>query len=176
MSCISLNGGYLPTSCKAQAGVAEFVIYDVENVATQVFSGDTNHEITSFTLDDGAYGYRFKVESFNSSWESTPSGNRENSSTAFDQSVVMIINDNEKETINTLNILSKMRKIGVFTKGLDGYWRSLGTHNGLQYLGGLTGSGTAMSDRNGSEVVMSGQEGQHPEFISATLVEAILEA
>jgi hypothetical protein len=170
--CEVLNGYNRPL-CKSTGGIDKVVFYNLQNRASYTVDAD-ECEVLTLVLESGKYGYMFDLEPQLSTAEDNGTGSRENQTFFVSQMLELILNDNRKETRNTINALSRSTTLGAIVRDQDGVWRHFGLEYGLTMETAAAVLGRAMGDRNGSTLTFVGQEKLLSPEISPSVVTSIL--
>jgi hypothetical protein len=170
--CEILNGYNRPL-CKSTGGIDKVVFYNLQNRDT--YTTDANEcEVLTLSLTAGKYGYMYDLEPQLSTAEDNGTGSRENQTFFVEQMLEMVLNDNRKETRNSINALGRSTTLGAIVRDQDGVWRHFGLEYGLTLESAAAVLGRAMGDRNGSTLTFVGQEKFLAPEIAGSLVTAIL--
>jgi hypothetical protein len=163
MSCEIANG-YTKPPCANRGGISSIVAINVQNILLDV----TNDTVTAITTQT-APAYRIQVDINSGFANQDPTSNRDNNSTVYTQSVMVMLKDDEKTTDQLAAILSEGYFL-VVVEYRNGKKKVFGLKNGL-FNGGSTGaSGQAGGDLNGWTINLNGEEDAIAPHISDSLV------
>lgn len=153
MAC-ALTQGY-SLDCRDSAGGIKSVYFiAIDNVSGVTSSNGT---ITAIAKANNARFWKYNLtratgsamEEFNDSVENGTSFNR--------QTLTIILNKMQAATRNEIALLAQNRLLAVVEDRNSKYWY-YGKDNGLMREGGSAQTGTAMGDRNGYELIFTGDE------------------
>lgn len=153
MAC-ALTSGY-SLDCRDSAGGIKSVYFSsIDNVSGITQSNGT---VSAIAKANGGRFWKYNltratgsaVEEFNDSVENGTSFNR--------QTLTIILNKMQAATRNEIALLAQNRLLAVIEDRNGKYWL-YGRENGLMREGGSAGTGTAMGDRNGYELIFTGDE------------------
>lgn len=153
MAC-SLTQGY-SLDCRDSAGGVKSVYFIAFENVTGVTS--SNGTVSAIAKANGARFWKYNltratasaVEEFNDSIENGTIFNK--------QTLTIILNKMQASTRNEIALLAQNRLVTVIEDRNSKYWL-YGKENGLMREGGSSGTGTAMGDRNGYELIFTGEE------------------
>ena len=157
MAC-ALSQGYV-LDCRDNAGGAREIriagVNDVEeftvtaSVVTAVTNVATKRWWSWKPAKDTVYG------------KFTPTANIQNGTLFYAQEVAMAVNKLQTNLSIEIGNISK-NTIYIALKDSNGKYWLYGYRNGMDVTGGEHGTGTAMGDRNGYNIVWTGQEPEMP--------------
>jgi hypothetical protein len=161
--CLLSNGLNL-TGCTKQntGGVEEIYFANFKEVipagaasALYTYDDATTGEITAIAT--GATYYRFDCVKETSVLAETVAVNVQNSTISFAPSITLVMNKMSTETRNLMYLLSLGRLIAVVKDNNGTYWMA-GFKKGLDVTAVDNNTGTALGDRNGSVLTITGME------------------
>ena len=153
MAC-ALTQGY-SLDCRDSAGGIKSVYFSaIDNVSGVTSSNGT---ISAISKANNSRFWKYNLtratgsamEEFNDSIENGTSFNR--------QTLTIILNKMQAATRNEIALLAQNRLVAVIEDRNSKYWY-YGKDNGLMREGGSAQTGTAMGDRNGYELIFTGDE------------------
>ena len=103
---------------------------------------------------------------------SNATASEENGSLFFTHQVVFPLNKRDATTRNIITTLAKAKIVAV-TEDNDGKFRMFGKGQGLYLASTEAGSGTAMADRNGYNITLTGMETEDFLEVSASVGAAL---
>ena len=138
---------------------------------TGVTVNGTDGPITGATLAPGTAIYGFELKRNTSSLSQNTTKNFENGTIYWEQVLTAVFYKYDQDKRNQLKILGQNDKLQVIAVDQNDvqYW--LGQTNGMYLSGGSAATGTAYGDRNGFEMIFTGQEPQPANVISGTIQE-----
>lgn len=113
--------------------------------------------------------YNFELKRNTSSLAQNTTKNFENGSIFWEQVLTAILYKYDQDKRNQLLLLGQNDKIQIVAVDQNDVQYYLGQENGLYLSGGSAATGTAYGDRNGFELIFSGQESAPSNVISGTL-------
>ena len=161
--CLLSNGLNL-TGCTKQntGGVEEIYFANFKEVipagassAKYTYDDTTTGEITAIAT--GATYYRFDCVKETSVLAETVAVNVQNSTISFSPTITLVMNKMTTETRNLMYLLSLGRLIAVVKDNNGNYWMC-GFKKGLDVTAVDNNTGTALGDRNGSVITITGME------------------
>jgi hypothetical protein len=136
------------------------------SVATIVTSGATG-PISGIT-GSGAW-YNFELKRNTSSLSQNTTKNFENGTIFWEQVLTAILYKYDQDKRNQLLLLGQNDKIQIIAVDQNDTQYYLGQVNGLYLSGGSAATGTAFGDRNGFELIFTGQEADPANVVSGVL-------
>lgn len=157
MAQCTISGSYPIDCARVAGGVAEIKV-KIKPTDTSTSGGYTTSS-GSVTLSSPATTgwYTFGVELETASANSDPQVNRQNGSAFYQQMVKVILNKLRASVNNELLALSQSQ-LQIAVKTQEGTCLLLGKDNGISLANSVSGTGTAMGDRNGYELNFEGKE------------------
>lgn len=125
--------------------------------------------VTAITKATGTRFWKYSLVRETSSATETISGNEQNGTIFYDQTVNIILNKRQASVRNEVLLLAKnfLMIVGVENSGRAFLY---GREQGLQLLSGESGTGVAWGDRNGYTLPFNGKEEElAPEVDTATI-------
>jgi hypothetical protein len=136
------------------------------SVTTVVTSGATG-PISGIT-GTGAW-YNFELKRNTSSLSQNTTKNFENGTIFWEQVLTAILFKYDQDKRNQLLLLGQNDKIQIVAVDQNDVAYYLGQVNGLYLSGGSAATGTAFGDRNGFELIFTGQEADPANVVSGAL-------
>jgi hypothetical protein len=125
--------------------------------------------ITGSTVSTGTTIYGFELKRNTSSLAQNVTKSFENGTIYFEQVLTAVFFKYDQDKRNQLKILSQNDQIQIIAVDQNDVQYYLGQTNGMYLSGGSAATGTAFGDRNGFEMVFTGQEPVPASVISGTL-------
>jgi hypothetical protein len=150
MAC-ALTQGYT-LDCRDSAGGID-VVYLAEFDGV---SGTTQSAgiVSAIGKNTGKRFWKYNLQRATGNWEEVYTDSAENGTSFHVQTLNMILNKMMASVSQEIKLLAQNRLMAVVKDKNGKYWL-LGEEHGLQRNGGRAGSGTAMGDRNGYELVFT---------------------
>ena len=125
--------------------------------------------ITGATSASGTTIYEFQLKRNTSSLSQNVTKSFENGTIYFEQVLTAVFYKYDQDKRNELKILSQNDELQIIAVDQNDvqYW--LGATNGMYLSGGSAATGTAFGDRNGFEMIFTGQEPVPASVIDGTL-------
>jgi hypothetical protein len=118
----------------------------------------------------GAGGwYQFQLKRNTSSLAQNTTKNFENGTIYFEQVLTAIMYKYDQDKRNKLKVLSQNDNIQIIAIDQNDVQYLLGQINGMYLSGGSAATGTAFGDRNGFELIFTGQEHEPANVITGAL-------
>ena len=152
MAC-AISAGYTIDCRENVGGVKAIYIAEFGNITVNEVSG----LVTGITKATGKKFYKFEVPRATANTSSNATASEENGSLFFTHQVVFPLNKRDATTRNIITTLAKAKIVAV-TEDNDGKFRMFGKGQGLYLASTEAGSGTAMADRNGYNITLTGLE------------------
>jgi hypothetical protein len=130
---------------------------------------DATGQITGSTVSTGTTIYGFELKRNTSSLAQNVTKSFENGTIYFEQVLTAVFYKYDQDKRNQLKILSQNDQIQIIAIDQNDVQYYLGQTNGMYLSGGSAGTGTAYGDRNGFEMIFTGQEPVPASVISGTL-------
>lgn len=125
--------------------------------------------ITGVTSTTGTTLYGFQLKRNTSSLAQNVQKNFENGTIYFEQVLTAILFRYDQEKRNKLKVLSQNDQIQIIAIDQNDTQYLLGQVHGMYLSGGSAATGTAYGDRNGFELIFTGQENTPANTISGAL-------
>lgn len=167
MSCYISSGVALGCS-DGIGGIKKIYIVGGGGSVTGV-TYNASGSITGATSTTGTTIYGFELKRNTSSLAQNTTKNFENGTIFWEQVLTAVFYKYDQDKRNQLKILGQndqLQIIGVDQNDIQ-YW--LGQTNGMYLSGGSAATGTAYGDRNGFEMIFTGQEPQPANVITGAL-------
>jgi hypothetical protein len=156
MSCYISSGAAL--GCSDGVGGIKSIWIVGGGGALTGYTYDTNGAITGGTNTTGTTIYGFQLKRNTSSLAQNVQKNFENGTIYFEQVLTAILFRYSQEKRDQLKVLSQNDQIQIIAVDQNNTYYLLGQVHGMYLSGGNAGTGTAYSDRNGFEMIFTGQE------------------
>jgi len=125
--------------------------------------------ITGATSVSGTSIYGFELKRNTSSLSQNVTKSFENGTIYFEQVLTAVFFKYDQDKRNQVKILSQNDQIQIIAIDQNDVQYYLGQVNGMYLSGGSAATGTALGDRNGFELIFTGQEQEPARVISGTL-------
>ena len=171
MSCYISSG--LQLGCSDGIGGIK-KIYIVGGATGEItgVTSSADGSITGFTSASGTTVYGFELKRNTSSLAQNTTKNFENGTIYWEQVLTAVFYKYDQDKRNQLKILGQNDQIQIIAVDQNDTNYYLGQVNGMYLSGGSAGTGTAYGDRNGFEMIFTGQEPQPANVISVSLATA----
>ena len=168
MSCFISSG--LALGCSDGIGGIK-KIYIVGGATGDVtgFTYNATGAITGATSVSGTSIYGFELKRNTSSLSQNVTKSFENGTIYFEQVLTAVFFKYDQDKRNQVKILSQNDKIEIIAIDQNDVQYYLGQTNGMYLSGGSAATGTALGDRNGFELIFSGQEPEPARVIQGAL-------
>lgn len=153
MAC-ALTQGYTNDCRDSAGGAKEVMIIEFANVADITVAAGI---VTAIENASTKRWWKYKPAKETASGKATLNTNVQNGTKFYAQEVVMALNKLQTNTRLELDKLAQNTLLVVVKDQNDKNWL-YGYKNGLDATAGESGTGTAMGDRNGYTVTLTGQE------------------
>jgi hypothetical protein len=174
MSCYISSGVALGCS-DGVGGIKK--IYIVGGVGEVTgFTYDVDGGITGATSSSGTTLYGFELKRNTSSLIQTTTKSFENSSLFWEQVLTIALYKYDQDKRNQLKILGQNDHLQIIAIDQNDVKYMLGQTNGMYLSGGSAGTGTAYGDRNGFEMIFTGQEKEPARVIEGSLASVFVGA
>lgn len=165
MAC-ALTAGY-SLDCRDSAGGLKSVYFiEIDNVTGVVHSSGT---VTTISKANNKRFWKYNLKRGTSSAVEAYNDSAENGTSFHTQTVTIILNKMQAATRNEIALLAQNRLVAVLEDRNGKYWL-YGKENGLERNGGQAGTGTAMGDRNGYELIFTGEEKDSALEVSSSVI------
>lgn len=170
MSCY-ITSGVQNDSCGVGVGGIK-KIYIAGGGEITGFTYDANDQITGMTTSTtGTTLYTFELKRGVNSLTQTITKNYENGTLFFEQVLNIVLYKMDKDKRNQILLLAVNDFLQVIAEDNNGILYFLGKVNGMT-LSGTAETGTALADRNGFALVLTGQEPEPADLIGVSLASA----
>jgi hypothetical protein len=132
------------------------------------YTYDADGAITGATSTTGTTLYGYELKRNTSSLAQNTTKNFENGTIFFEQVLTAILYRYSQEKRNQLKVLSQNDNINIVAIDQNDTYYLLGQINGMYLSGGSAATGTAFGDRNGFEMIFTGQEHEPARVILST--------
>jgi hypothetical protein len=169
-------------SCYISSGVAlgcSDGIGGIKTIYVLGATGSTVPDVTSVSITGttgpitGITGagswFQFDLKRNTSSLSQNVTKNFEASTIFFEQVLTVVLYKYDQDKRNQLKLLSQNDAIQIIAVDQNDVQYYLGQTNGMYLSGGSAASGVALGDRNGFELIFTGQEPQPANVISGAL-------
>ena len=167
MSCYISSGVQL--GCSDGIGGIKKIYVVGGGGAVTGYTYDTDGAITGATSTTGTTLYGFELKRNTSSLAQNVQKNFENGTIFFEQVLTAILYRYSQEKRDQLKVLSQNDYIQIIAIDQNDVQYMLGQVNGMYLSGGSAATGTAFGDRNGFELIFTGQEHEPARVIDGAL-------
>lgn len=150
----ALSSGYTLDCRDGMGGVKSVYLANYDNVSGVTSSNGT---ISAIAKANGGRFYKFNLTRATASAMEEFVDDLATGSTFNNQTITMIFNKMVAATRNQVAIMAQATLVAV-VEDRNGKWWYYGKESGLMRAGGSAGTGTAGGDRNGYEVILTGEE------------------
>lgn len=133
------------------------------------FTYNSSGAITGATSSTGTTLYGFELKRNTSSLTQNTTKNFENGTIFWEQVLTAILFKYDQDKRNQLLILGQNDQLQIVAIDQNDVQYMLGQVNGMYLSGGSAATGTAFGDRNGFELIFTGQEAEPARVISGAL-------
>lgn len=169
MSCY-ISSGSANDSCGVGVGSIK-ELYIIGGGEITGYTYDADAQITGMTSSTtGTTAYKFELKRGTSSLVQTINKSYENGTLFFEQVLSIVLYKMDKDKRNQILLLAVNDFLQIIAVDNNGIQYLLGKVNGST-LSGTTGTGTALADRNGMDLVFTGQEPALADLISGALAD-----
>jgi hypothetical protein len=130
---------------------------------------NTSGSITGATSTTGTTIYGFELKRNTSSLSQNTTKNFENGTIFWEQVLTAVFYKYDQDKRNQLKILGQNDQLQIIAVDQNDVQYYLGQVNGMYLSGGSAATGTAYGDRNGFEMIFTGQEPQPANVITGAL-------
>ena len=167
MSCYISSGVQLGCS-DGIGGIKKIYIVGGGGAVTG-YTYDANGAVTGATSTTGTTLYGFELKRNTSSLSQNTTKNFENGTIFFEQVLTAIMYKYDQTKRDQLKVLSQNDNIQIVAIDQNDVQYLLGQVNGMYLSGGSAATGTAFGDRNGFELIFTGQEHEPARTILGSL-------
>ena len=136
------------------------------SVTSVAVTGSTG-PITGITGTGG--WYQFQLKRNTSSLAQNTTKNFENGTIYWEQVLTAVLYKYDVDKRNQLLVLGQNDQIQIIAQDQNDVFYYLGQVNGMYLSGGSAATGTAFGDRNGFELILTGQEAKPASVVSGNL-------
>jgi len=154
MPC-ALTQGFATFDCRDNVGGIKAIWFIPYSDVTTIT--EASGTVSAITKSSGKVFYKYLLTRNTGSYTQTITGNIENGTVFFEQSLVVILNKMQVNMRNEILLLSRNTMMAVVEDQNGRYWLA-GKLNGLDLLSGSADTGTAAGDRNGFSLTFTGSE------------------
>ena len=133
------------------------------------YTYDANGAVTGATSTTGTTLYGFELKRNTSSLAQNVTKSFENGTIYFEEVLTAVMYKYDQDKRNKLKILSQNDNIQIIAIDQNDVQYLLGQVNGMYLSGGSAATGTAFGDRNGFELIFTGQEHEPARVIQGAL-------
>lgn len=162
----SLTTDYSFGCGQGAGGVKTFWIIEQDNVTA---IGESSGLITGITKRSGKIFRKYQLVVETSHTEETITGNRQNGTLFYAQSVTLIVNKQQLAVRNELLLMARTH-VKIIAEDNNNSYRMYGAEHGLAAASGTINSGTAWADRNGYEIAFTGNEEESAPFVDPSVI------
>lgn len=168
MSC-NLTSGFTLDCRDSVGGIKSIYVSTTDSVDSYT---EMDGEISEITMDEveGVF-YKYELRKQTSDFTETIEASDENGTLFYEQELNVMLSRMEANKRNELFLVAKAPVVAIVEDRNGKFW-ILGQENGLT-LGGSATSGTAMGDRNGYELVFTGQESAPAKEVEGSVMDTI---
>lgn len=167
MSSCYINKGVSLDTCEVSTGGIKKIWVAGGGQITGV-TETTGYTITGITSTSGTTLYEFNLRRGVSNLVQNVNKSYENASLFFEQVLTVVLYKYDADKRNLLLLLAVNDFLQIFAEDNNGIIYYLGEVNGMS-LSGSSGTGTALADRNGFELVFTGQEPEPAKILDASV-------
>lgn len=153
MACL-LTIGYSLDCKDSNGGIKSVYFSEIDNVSGFTTSAGT---VTAIAKANGGRFWKYNLTRSTGSAMEEFNDNIQNGTNFNKQTLTIILNKMQVATRNEIALLAQNRLLAVIEDNNGKYWL-YGKANGLEREGGSAQTGTARGDRNGYELIFTGEE------------------
>jgi hypothetical protein len=168
MSCYISSGITLGCS-DGIGGIKKIYIVGGATGDVTGFTYNASGAITGATSASGTTIYGFELKRNTSSLSQNTTKSFENGTIYWEQVLTAVFFKYDQDKRNQLKILGQNDKIEIIAVDQNDVQYFLGQTNGMYLSGGSAATGTAYGDRNGFEMIFTGQEPEPARVITGAL-------
>jgi len=136
----------------------------VTTITGSVGSGTTGAGVSGF--------YKYELPKGVGQFTETINASTENGTVFYQQEATLIINKLQQAVRNELRLVTTARMMAIVKDRNGKYWL-LGKNNGIEVSAGTSQTGTAMGDRSGYELTLTGMEEEPCVEVTAAAANAV---
>lgn len=167
MSCFISSGAAL--GCSDSIGGVKKIYVAGQSGFTSGYTYNADGAVTGATDAGDVVLYGFELKRNTSSYVQTTTKSYENGTVYWEQVLTAVLFKYDQEKRNQLKVLGQNDQIQIIAVDQNDVQYYLGQVNGMYLSGGSAATGTAFGDRNGFEMIFTGQEPQPANVISGVL-------
>jgi YD repeat-containing protein len=133
------------------------------------YTYDADGAVTGATSTTGTTLYGFQLKRNTSSLSQNTTKNFENGTIYWEQVLTAILFKYDQDKRNQLKVLGQNDQLQIVAIDQNDVQYLLGQVNGMYLSGGSAATGTAFGDRNGFELIFTGQESEPARVIEGAL-------
>jgi hypothetical protein len=168
MSCY-INSGIALNCADGIGGIKKLYIVGGATGEVTGYTYSVDGSITGATSTTGTTLYGFELKRNTSSLSQNTTKSFTNGTIYWEQVLTAIFFKYDQDKRNQLKILGQNDQIQIVAIDQNDTQYLLGQVNGMYLSGGSAGTGTAFGDRNGFEMVFTGEEAEPARVISGAL-------
>jgi len=153
MAC-ALTQGYVIDCRDSVGGIKAAYIIELDNITTFATASGV---VTGITKVTGKRFWKYNLEHNTANAKNDYTASRENGTFFNAQTVSIVLNKMQASVRNEIKLIAQ-NKLAVIIEDKNGAVWLFGKDNGLMLSGGGSDSGTAMGDRSGYTVTLTGEE------------------
>ena len=172
MACSNLTAGFTLDCNDAQGGIEKlFIANGAVDSITEAAGIITAITVSGSALVPADF-FVFETPRQTSSLTETITPSQENGTVTYAQDLTMIFNRMSATKRNQILLMAEATNMVVVAKDNDGKYWSVGVERGAYMTSGSAVSGVAYADRNGYEIIVSGNEKSPMYEVTSTICEA----
>lgn len=174
LPCILTSG--ISRGCKDNSGGIKRVFLVNKSLVSTVTEGATPGLIETITMVSASPEnkfFEFNPNKMSSNWVENIQSNLQNGTIGYEQVLTLMFAKNEAAKRNQIKLMGQAELVAIVEDYNTKYWY-LGEQNGLELSGGSSNSGTALSDMNGWNITLTGNEHEPAKEVSSTLITSAL--
>lgn len=156
----------------SNGGIKSVYFAEIDNVSAFTSSAGV---VTAIAKANGGKFYKYNLPRATSSAMEEFNDNIGNGTAFYKQTLTIHLNKMQATTRNEIALLSANRLLAVIEDNNGKYWL-YGKANGLEREGGSAQTGTARGDRNGYELIFTGEEKDLAMEVSSNIISGLTTA
>lgn len=168
MSC-ALTQNYAIDCRESMGGLEEVYFIAKQDIASITESAGV---VTALTKDAGKRFYKYELAKGTAFFNEPIQSNVANGTLHYAPELTIILNKLQANTRNEVLLLAKNSLVAVAKDNNGKYWL-LGKQRGLDVTGGGSATGTAMGDRSGYTITLTGQEPELAPEVSSAVADTL---
>lgn len=165
----ALTSGYVLDCRDGIGGIKEVYLIETNNISAIT---EVSGVVTAITKDVGKRFYKYSLIRETSNFDETITGNEQNGTIFYAQSLQIIINKKQTAVRNEVLLLARNNITAVVVDNNGTAWLA-GRELGLVLNGGTASSGTAWADRNGYTLPFTGNERELAPEVTAGIISTL---